>query len=124
VEVVSLIEEGHPYGAQLRLIGAQMHSTLHYEGHDFSAPRCIDGVTDNTALNAAGAPAGWNFCMSQLKVDDPWLSVQLPPAGSTMSEVVIYNREDWYTHSACSNPLSFLQPASSVYDVAGQPMQT
>ena len=65
-----------------------MSSTLsnaNFPGHDFGAGQCIDGVTNNDN--------GWNFCISNLNVPDPWLSVALP-ASSTVSSVVVHNRED------------------------------
>ena len=65
-----------------------MSSTLsaaNWPGHDFGAGKCIDGVTNNNN--------GWNFCMSNLNVANPWLSVQLPTSSSVTS-VVVYSRED------------------------------
>eukprot|EP00966_Prymnesium_polylepis_P306454 7081598-Prymnesium_polylepis.1 len=58
-------------------------------GHDFSAAKCIDGVTDNAG--------GWNFCMSAINAVDPWLSVEVPP-GSSVGEVQVYSREDCCHH--------------------------
>ena len=62
-----------------------MQSTLPFANHDFSASKCIDGVTNNAN--------GWNFCMSLVNVDSPWLSVELA-SGTVVSEVVVYARED------------------------------
>ena len=65
-----------------------MSSTLsaaNFAGHDFGAAQCIDGVTNNDN--------GWNFCISNLNVADPWLSVEVP-AGSSVTSVVVYSRED------------------------------
>eukprot|EP00966_Prymnesium_polylepis_P323325 7379527-Prymnesium_polylepis.1 len=56
-----------------------MHSTYLYEGHDLSASKCIDSITD----------IGANFCMSETNVADPWVSVELAP-GSSVQEVRTY----------------------------------
>ena len=70
---------------RLAPLGATMLSTLAFEGHDFSAAKCVDGVTSNAD--------GWNFCMSEVNVADPWLSVELA-AGSGVGSVVVWPRED------------------------------
>eukprot|EP00966_Prymnesium_polylepis_P042783 994200-Prymnesium_polylepis.2 len=78
-----------PPATLMPAVSASMSSTLpndNYQGHDFSAAMCIDGMT--------GSPGGtWNFCMNNLFETSPWLSVGLSP-GSIVSSVSVYNRFD------------------------------
>eukprot|EP00966_Prymnesium_polylepis_P059241 1373322-Prymnesium_polylepis.1 len=65
-----------------------MHSTYLFDGQDFSASKCADGVTNNTN--------GFNFCMTTIS-DDPWVSVGIP-SGSSVSEFWVYTRHDDYQY--------------------------